>query len=189
MALQGESPNRLGLWTYGLEYYRDFVDSAQRNFHATGALTSVGIQGPVADDSDYDLLGVYGQDDIPLTEQWNLILGGRFTWAAADAGRLRDPRTGGPASFEQNWNNLVGNVRLLWNPDEKKEWALFGGASQGFRAPNLSDLTRFDVARSGELETAVFNLKPEKFLTLESGVKVAKRNWRAASYPLRCALR
>lgn len=183
VAVQGTSPSRAGLWTYGVEYYRDFVDSAQRNYSAAGALSSVGVQGPVADDSGYDLVGAYVQDELPLGERWRLTLGGRHTYAAADAGRVRDPATGNLSSFRQSWHHAVGNVRLLWNPEEKKEWALFGGVSQGFRAPNFSDLSRFDIARSGELETAAFDLEPEKFHTLESGLKVSKKNWDAsASY-------
>jgi len=45
------------------------------------------------------------------------------------------------------------------------------GASQGFRAPNLSDLTRFDIARSGEQEVPARDLDPERFLSLEGGLK------------------
>lgn len=179
VSLQAETPSKIGLWTYGVEYYRDFVGSGQRGFDTNGALTSIAIQGPVADDSAYDLLGVYAQDDIRLTDQLGLILGGRFTWANADAGRVRDPVTAAATSFEQDWNNVVGNARLIYNPDEAKEWGLFTGVAQGFRTPNLSDLTRFDIARSGEFETAVFNLEPEKFINLEAGVKVTKARWGA----------
>ena len=181
LTLQGDSPSCAGLLTYGVEYYRDYVASAQRNYNAAGVFTSAGIQGPVADDSSYDLLGVFLQDDIPLGERVHLTLGGRYTFAAVEAGRVRDPRTGLPTSFAQDWNNAVGSARLLWNPDDQKEWAWYGGASQGFRAPNLSDVSRFDIARSGELETAAFGLKPEQFLTLETGVKVVKPNWDASA--------
>jgi len=48
---------------------------------------------------------------------------------------------------------------------------LFTGVSQGFRAPNLSDLTRFDIARSGELETPVSDLDPERYVAYEAGIK------------------
>lgn len=53
------------------------------------------------------------------------------------------------------------------------------GASQAFRVPNLSDLTRFDIAQTGELETPQPNLRPEHFLTLESGVKVQQGRFTA----------
>lgn len=177
ISLNGVSPSEWGTWTYGAEYYRDFVDSAMRNYSAAGQLTSTAIQGPVADDSEYDLLGLYAQNEIPLPERFRFILGGRFNYAHADAGRYRDPLTGGPASYSADWTHLVGSGRLLWSPDEAERWALFAGASQAFRAPNLSDLTRLDVARSGELEVAATDLDPEKFLSLEAGMKHAGERW------------
>lgn len=176
-SLQGVSPSHVGQWTYGVEYYHDFVGSAQRNYTAVGALTSTAIQGPVSDDATYDLLGIYLQDKIPLAGRLSLTLGGRFNWAQADAGRVRDPITGNPTSFRDDWANAVGSGRLLWHPDEEERWGLYTGASQGFRSPNLSDLTRFDIARSGELETAAFDLGPEKYLTVEVGAKTARTNW------------
>ena len=181
LSLQGVSPSPLGRWTYGVEHYRDFVDSSQREFNALGVLTSQAIQGPVADNANYDLFGLYAQDEIPLGDQVSFTLGGRFTWAQADAGRLRNPATGAATSFRDDWSSVVGSGRLLWHPDDAKRWSLYTGASQGFRAPNLSDLTRFDIARSGELETAALNLEPEKFLTGEVGAQTVQQNWEAGA--------
>jgi hemoglobin/transferrin/lactoferrin receptor protein len=179
LSLQGLSPSQVGLWTYGLEHYHDFVSSSQRTYAANGILTSTAIQGPVADDAAYDLLGAYVQDDVPILERLSLTVGGRFTWARTDAGRVRDPITALATSINDDWANAVGSGRLLWHPDTEERWSLFTGASQGFRAPNLSDLTRFDTARSGELETAAFDLQPEKFVTLEWGAKTAQESWEA----------
>jgi hemoglobin/transferrin/lactoferrin receptor protein len=41
----------------------------------------------------------------------------------------------------------------------------------GFRAPNLSDLTRLDTARSTEIETPVDELDPESFVSAEIGAR------------------
>lgn len=156
-----DSPTPLGLFTYGLEYYHDNVNSFS---------TASPIQGPVADESAYDLLGVFVQDRIPIGERWELTLGGRFNYARAEAGRFEDPTTGDAASLEEDWTAFVGSARLAYFlvPDR---WTLFGGVSQGFRAPNLSDLTRLDIARSGELEVAAPGLDPEYFTSFEVGAK------------------
>ena len=54
--------------------------------------------------------------------------------------------------------------------------SLYAGISQAFRAPNLSDLTRFDSARSNEVETPAPDLDSEDFLSYELGVKLAGRS-------------
>jgi len=179
ISLGGVSPTKVGRWTYGVEHYRDWVGSEQRNYDAAGVLTSIGVQGPVADDAAYDLLGVYAQDEIPLGEQVSVTLGGRFDWARAEAGRVRDPLSGNPIGVGADWWSVVGSGRVVWHPDELKRWSLFSGASQGFRTPNLSDLTRFDIARGGELETAALDLKPERFVSLELGARTEAKTWDA----------
>ncbi len=180
LSLQGESPSPVGDWTYGVEHYRDDVVSSQRTYATNGALTSVAIQGPVADDSIYDLLGVYLQDEITLPARLRLMLGGRFTYAHADAGKVRNPLPPNDRiSFSDDWNNLSGQARLLWHPDEAERWSIYSGVGQGFRAPNLSDLTRYDTARSGELETAAFDLEPEQFISVEVGAKTVQTQWEA----------
>jgi hemoglobin/transferrin/lactoferrin receptor protein len=48
---------------------------------------------------------------------------------------------------------------------------VFAGIAQGFRAPNLSDLTRLDTARSDEIETPSPGLDPENYTSCEMGLK------------------
>lgn len=164
---QFESPSPVGRWTYGIEFYRDWVNSFS---------TGNEIQGPVGDDSTYDLFGVFVQNQIELTERLDLTLGGRYTFAAAEAGSVSDPVTGLPIRIEDEWDSLVGSARVSFEiiPDH---WRVFGGISQGFRAPNLSDLTRLDSALSGEIETPSPDLEPEEFLAFEAGVKADYDNF------------
>lgn len=177
LSLQGVSPSPVGEWTYGTEHYHDAVAARTINRAATGAVTGVGIQGPVADDSSYDLFGAFIQDKVSLPMRTSLAMGGRYTWARAGAGRVQDPATRLPVSYSDRWQSVVGNARLMWHPDQAERWGVFTGIGQGFRAPNLSDLTRFDIARSGELETPSFQLNPEEFLSTDAGVRVASGRW------------
>lgn len=173
-SIQLQSPSPVGRWVYGSEYYRDWVGSDYSRFAADGTLQTVRFQGPVADNATYDLLGFYAQDQIPLfNERLEFIAGGRYSYAGADAGRVQDPATSQLISFSDSWDTLVGSGRLLYYLDPKKHWNVYGGVSQGFRAPNLSDLTRFDIARSGEQEVPAFNLRPEHFISYETGVKAS----------------
>lgn len=177
---QLQSPSKLGRWVYGAEYYRDWVDSSFLGYNAAGNLTTIRYQGPVADDATYDLFGLFVENHYPLLEdRLELILGGRYTHAAAEANKVQDPFTDAHLSLSDAWDNGVGNARLSYHPDEAKHWTVYSGVSQGFRAPNLSDLTRFDIARSGEQEIPAFGLKPESFLSPEVGVKLAYERFAA----------
>ncbi len=164
---QFESNTPFGQLTYGAEYYHDNVNSFS---------TSNQIQGPIADDASYDLLGIYVQNQFAISDRLEFLVGGRLNYARADARRVSDPVTGGRTSVSDEWWSLVGNARLVWHivPDHVN---FFGGVAQGFRAPNLSDLSRFDVARTDEFETPAFGLDPENYIAFEAGIKTQYDNW------------
>jgi len=158
-----------GAWTYGIDYYRDHVDSFS---------SSSTIQGPVADDATYDLFGAFVQDELELGEQTTVTLGGRFNRAEVDAESVLDPLTSTQTTVADDWSAFVGSVRFLHRLKDEAVH-LFGGVSQGFRAPNLSDLTRLDSARSGEFEIPSPGLDPEYTTQYELGLKT--RNPRVSS--------
>ncbi len=158
---QLESETKWGNLLYGIDYYRDFVES----FSSRNA-----IQGPVGDDSNYDLGGIFLQDTIVINDRWETVLGARGTYAYAKAGSVADLVNGGAMSVDEDWSSVVGSARLLYRAIPNR-LNLFSGVSQAFRAPNLSDLTRFNTARSGETEIPATGLDPEKFVTMEIGAK------------------
>lgn len=169
MWVQMSTPTSLGRFTYGLDYYRDWVESFS---------TSNPIQGPVGDDAGYDLLGVFLQDEIDLGDRLDLVLGARFTYAAAEIDEVADPSGAGTLSIDDDWTEFTGSAHLVYHiiPERLN---LFGGVSQGFRAPNLSDLSRLDIARSGELEIPSPGLDPEHYINYEIGTKGRHGNWSA----------
>ncbi len=177
--IQFESPSSLGNWVYGAEYYHDGVDSVGLKYAADGSVKSRAVQGPVADDATYDTLGAFVEDTVPLGGRVSFVPGLRYTYAAADTEQAADPLTGKAMPVDGDWDTVVGSARLLVALDEQQLWHAFAGASQGYRAPNLSDLTRFDIARSGELETPAPDLDPERYVTYETGLKGLAGRWQA----------
>jgi hemoglobin/transferrin/lactoferrin receptor protein len=79
--LQFESSSPIGRLVYGIDYYHDWLETDGANNFA----------GAVADDSSYDLLGIFLQDTIDVGDRFHLILGGRYTHVRADAGKFRNP--------------------------------------------------------------------------------------------------
>jgi len=174
-----------GTWSYGAEYVRDRIDSFRRSYDAGGSLGDLGIQGPVADNSVYHTAAAYVQDRVRLADRWELTLGGRATYARADIGTYENFETSphSAASMDQHWYDVSGFARLSYCVVDGRWWA-YASASQGFRAPGLSDLTRFDVSRSTDIETPSTDLDPEKFLAGEVGTRVSADpvTWHAAYF-------
>ncbi len=170
--VQLESDTAAGKWVYGTEYYHDNVDSYATKYKADGTLQKREIQGPVADNASYDSVGLYVEDNLSLFDgQLDVVPGARWTLASADADKVKNPLDGGVMSVDGDWDALVGSLRLLHPLTADRRHVVFTGVSQGFRAPNLSDLTRLDIARSTEIETPVSDLDPESFVCYEIGLK------------------
>ncbi|OVE75699.1 hypothetical protein BVX97_03815 [bacterium E08(2017)] len=174
--LQLKSESSIGDLVYGTEYYHDDVNSFKNSLNADGSVKSTAIQGPVGDDAAYDLMGVYLQDSIRASDKLTVLLGARYDHASADADSVEDPDSGEKIQISGDWDSIVGSGRLLFGLNEDKSVNLFAGISQGFRAPNLSDLTRLDSARTDEIETPSPELDPEEFISCEIGCKLGGKN-------------
>lgn len=170
-----------GVVTWGLEAYHDEVDSFRRDFVA-GVPQGPTIQGSLADDASYDLLGVFIQDELVNDDgDVETTLGARWQYAAAEADRIDNPNVAGSdpttpgnvLTLDESWSTFVGSARTRFVLDEHD--SVWVGASQGFRAPSLSDLTA-DLEDSG-VETPTPDLDPEEFLTVEVGARTGGEGW------------
>ncbi len=156
---------------HGVDFYQDHVDSDRLDTSADGLTKIQRIQGPVGDDSIYSQLGIYEKVDWSLNEKFNLSLGTRYAYIAANVGRYEDPVSGNAASYEDQWSSLTNSASISYSIDKADTTRLWTGINQAFRTPNIADLSRFGASRSNELEIAAIDLKPEKFLSYEIGVK------------------
>ena len=151
-----------GNLVYGVDYYRDSIDSA-------GSRTGRDPRSrrPIADDSNYHLLGAFAQLRKPLSQKLEASLGARITHAEAELGKVWNPDNSADISASEDWSNIVFNARALYRLDDG--WNLYGGASQGFRAPNAHDLSGNITSRSGQEQLGALDLEPEKSWTFELG--------------------
>ena len=168
--LEMESPVADGSLVYGLDYYRDSVDStASRDTGAGFAFQQ--SNRPVGDDSTYELFGAYAQYIRPIGESFEITAGLRYTNAKADIGKLFDPDPAvlADVSAEDSWNDLSASLRATYKIDEQK--MLYGGISQAFRSPNLTDLSGNLTSGSGVAAAGSLNVEPEEFITTELGYR------------------
>jgi hemoglobin/transferrin/lactoferrin receptor protein len=167
-----------GKISYGVDFYHDNVNSWFRRSSGTSA--SDPIQGQVANDASYDLFGAFVQDLVELGDRTELQLGLRYTYAAVEADSVRDPSTSLKIGLDDDWDELTASAHLRHDL-VAGVWNVYGGVSQGFRAPSLADLTMFDTARSGETEVPAPGLDAESYIGYEFGTKVRSSEWTAAA--------
>ncbi|MBK1833701.1 TonB-dependent receptor plug domain-containing protein [Roseibacillus ishigakijimensis] len=147
---------------YGLDYYEDEIESRGRR---TGR--DPRSMRPLADDSEYRSLGIFAQARTPWNDQFETTAGLRYTYSEAELGKVW---TGSEdISADDDWNSLVFNVRALYHFNET--WTAFGGVSQGFRAPNVNDLSGNLTTRNDNNALGSLDLDPEKTWTFELGTR------------------
>ena len=157
-----ESAIGRGMLTYGLDLYHDDVDSSGQRSRLNGTGRSENL--PIADDSTYDLFGLYAQYTFKPLEKFELTAGSRYTYAEASLGRFA-----GGENQSRDWEDVVSSLRGIYFLSDS--WSVYGGASQAFRAPNLDDLSGNLASRSGVTVSGNTDLNPENYITYEIGTR------------------
>lgn len=157
-----ESPVGPGSLVYGFDFYHDEVNSSGYQSDLLGGPRTESL--PVADDSDYDLLGIFSQYIWKPADRFEITAGARYTYAEATLGRYS-----GGTNDSRHWDDLVGSLRGIYNLNSC--WSLYGGVSQAFRAPNIDDLAGNLAAKSGGTVLGDPDVDPENFLTCEIGTR------------------
>ncbi|MDZ7266168.1 MAG: TonB-dependent receptor [candidate division KSB1 bacterium] len=152
---------------YGGEFYHDAVRAhSQQISLATGGRT---VRSPLyPEGSSFRSLGLFLQAELAWTPRSTVIAGLR--WSAY---RLQTPARdeAGLAAVTQTPEALTGSLSLKHALSGRVN--LVANLAQGFRAPNLDDLSRLGRGK-GDLIYEVPNpaLQPEQSLSLDGGIKL-----------------
>lgn len=165
--LQMESRLGPGSLVYGIDHYRDEVESSGSRNNRAGTAPRQNL--PVADDSAYRLTGLFAEYRWNATDALDITGGLRHSLAEAELGRFYDSADTLQPRRELDWNATVGSLRAVHKIDAL--WNAYGGVSQAFRAPNLNDLTGSVSSKSGGTSFGSANARPEEFLTTEAGIR------------------
>lgn len=155
---------------YGVDLYFDTIDS-----EASVVFTDVDIaqklsRGQYLDGARYVTSGAWTEVEARLGDAWRLRAGGRAALVHAKADG--DPQSES-APIDRTWGTAVGNAGVaVW----AVPWLNFAfNVDQGFRAPNLDDLTSRQQTGPGfQFENP--DLDPERSLTLEAGMQI-RHSW------------
>lgn len=158
-----------GELVYGFDAYHDEVDTEGYRNGVERASNR-----PVADDSTYDTLGVFGLYTWAPADRWELTAGGRASHIEADWDGYRPQGAAMDQSGGNDWTDLSLSLRGRYELNEC--WSLYGGVSQGFRAPNLDDLTGSQFSLNGLQTNGSPGLDPEEFIGAELGTRYGDGN-------------
>lgn len=151
---------------YGVDGYLDLLESRAWIGFGTPESTLQRSRGQYVDGSRYLTSGAWAEGELRAWDVLRIRGGGRV--ALVDAMAPADPDSGTDA-VDRTWGAVVGNAGISW---QTVPWLkLVLNFDQGFRAPNLDDLTSRQVTGPGfQRENA--NLDPERSLGLEGGFQI-----------------
>ena len=157
----------LGKLTYGVDYYRDDVAAYRNRVNpVNGSVVPQNPQFP--DDSRYQRAGTFLNWDVPLTCRLDATAGMRYE--NADAGGTLNAVTGTPMPFEKSYQGWVASTGLVYKVNPM--FNLVGNVSEGWRAPNLDDLTADNPVLQDARDLPSLDVKPERARTYEIGFKI-----------------
>ena len=162
----------------GIEYYYDFVESnSTRTDFNTGSVEN--LRGLYPDQSSVASTSAFALNRFSY-ERIELEAGIRYN---AFILNLKDELFG---NTNITPSALVGNIGLSFRIS--KNTRIVASANSAFRAPNINDVSSFGIA-DFRYEVPNFNLKPEKSINTEIGIKTNSRNSYVAVYAFRNSLR
>jgi len=154
---------------YGVDYYHDDV-SAFRNRVQTSDPISRPL-GPLdpqyPNGSTYDRVGAYLSWEYPLAERLTAITGVRYEEARAEG---IVSQVTNPIPFERNYHDWIASFNLVYELTDYCN--LVGGVTEGFRPPNLDDLTSENTVLQDGQENPSLNVLPEHAYNFDVGVKL-----------------
>jgi len=149
---------------YGGEVYRDEVDSrGLRTNISTGQETETA--GSLPADGRHASAGVYLMIQQAVSDRLSLSGSGRYSHF-----NLSGTPQGPFGAVEQQNENFAAAGEVKWTIG--KADYVFGGVSQGFRAPGMSDALALGLTGRG-YDVPNPELMPERLLSIEAGFKAA----------------
>jgi len=157
-------------FTYGSEFYFDKVYSETFTINTQTSETNKEQRSLYPDGANYNSAGLFVQDEIYLTDRFKLTTGVRYSFVFTsytipyDSTAVLDL-----GAVKQNFQAITGTVGAIYRFTDFFNTAVNVG--QAFRAPNLSDFSKFGESKGETFEIPNPNLKPEKMINGDVGFR------------------
>lgn len=159
---------------YGGEVYFDRVKSSRRRTDIqTGVTQDATSRFP--DGSTMNSFAFYVQDEIRLFAPLTITLGGRFSHFDIEL-----PEADRGMGVDLSFDDVTGNLGLLYSLTPAVN--LVTNVGRGFRAPNVFDLGTFGPRPGNRFNIPNADLKPEKVVTVDWGVKVRTSSFQGEAF-------
>jgi len=168
-----------GRLDYGFDWYHEDVDSTRRRVDSSidppTVTPSSSTQFP--DDAYYSRYGAFLQWDYDVTERLNAVSGVRYSFVEAGATVTAGNLTGPIKPNYRDWTYTAGLTYALTDT-----FRLVSSVSEGFRAPNLDDLTALNNNVFAGIQVPNPDLRPEQATSYEVGAKWSGDRVRAQAF-------
>lgn len=157
---------------YGAEIYTDKIKSEQYNYDADSGVRTKSPLSRYPDGAEYNSYGFYIQDEYNLSKKLTTIFGGRYSYF-----NTRFQLVGMDSSFlynnnpyEQSFKAFTFSLGTVYRMINYLHF--YFNLGQAFRAPNLSDISKFGESKGEIFEVPNPDLEPEKMFTIDLGIKI-----------------
>ncbi|MCK5077584.1 MAG: TonB-dependent receptor [Calditrichia bacterium] len=156
--------------TYGVDIYNDKVLSSKHMTSTETGILQKQSNGRYPDNAHYNSIGVFLQDECQASD--NILLSGGirynrylsdFTFPSSPLDELNLIKT------SVDFKALTGSLGLNYKISQHLSFNT--NIAHAFRAPNLSDMAKLDESKGDVYEIPNFDLKPEKLVNYEMGIK------------------
>ncbi len=162
------------LLTYGTDIYLDRIESVRYSIDPQTGEKEKKIQARYPDGAKYNSFGAFFQDEIGIGRKWTANIGIRYSYFYTN---FSLPESVFDKAISQKFKSFTGSVGLIRN--------LGGGVflnfnmRQAFRAPNLADISKLGESKGNIYEVPNPDLKPEKMISFDIGLKIESQRLRA----------
>jgi len=166
MTVQAQGATENHLLTYGAEFYSDDVYSKRSTLDPATGENNEDLFARYPDGALYGSIGVYLQDEWQALSRLRITPGFRYNYNYSSF-ELPDSVF---SQMDQNFQAMTFNLSAAYSINPFVN--IVANAGQAFRAPNLSDLAKFGASKGNIYEVPNPDLKPERLLSTELGIKV-----------------